>query len=676
MPTILRRLFKAAQIAFFPNLTCIPKITFLRIAGYAITVLAAATGISAAATAAAATATAAAAAAGARTPAGAIGTTSVEVDAREAPRGIEHVHMVMPVKPGKLTLLYPKWLPGEHAPNGPIGGLAALRFTGNGQAIAWQRDADNMFAFHLTIPTGVTSLDIVFEVDAVKDASNNNALRLSTESLAIIVWNELVLYPAGIQSDDMHVAAKLTVPSGWQIGTALPQTTTAGATTQFAPVSLTTLIDSPVITGRYFRTVDLHGSPAAYLHMVADSEAALAITPETTAQLRKLVQEAPALFGATHYNEYHFLLTLSDRIGYEGIEHHQSSDNRVAERALIDEDLRHSSGVETLLPHEYVHSWNGKYRRPAGLATGNYDSPMHGELLWVYEGLTEYLGMVLSARSGLATTADSRDNWANVAAWLQTRSGRDWRPLADTAIAAQISYTQASQWRARTRATDFYDESAMLWLEADTLIRTKSQGAKSLDDFCRLFYGPPSTAPRVVSYTFDDVVKALNTVWPYDWREFWTTRLNRVTASAPLEGLTASGWRLTFAAEPSVEQKGAAALNKQTDFNYSLGFALADDGALVTDVLPGTPADSAGLAPDSTLIAVNGRKYSKDVLEDALKAYGTEPRTLKLLVQKDDMFDTLDVHYAGGPRYPRLERDTRNADLLTAITTARTAAAP
>jgi predicted metalloprotease with PDZ domain len=653
MPLIRRRLFKAAQTPFFLEVTACAR-----------------TALAAAAITTIMTAAVPATAAGPASTATAV--TRVEVDAREAPRGIEHVHLMMPVKPGKLTLLYPKWLPGEHAPNGPIGGLAALRFTANGRALDWQRDAENMFAFHLTIPAGVTSLDVAFEVDAVKDACNNNALRLSTESLAIIVWNEVVLYPAGVQSDDITVAAKLTVPSGWQIGTALAQSSAVATTTEFAPVSLTTLIDSPVIAGRYFRTVDLRGTPAAYLHMVADSESALAITPETTAQLRKLVQEAPALFGATHYNEYHFLLTLSDRIGYEGIEHHQSSDNRIAERALIDDDLRHSSGFETLLAHEYVHSWNGKYRRPAGLATGNYDSPMHGELLWVYEGLTEYLGMVLSARSGLATTADSRDNWANVAAWLQTRRGRDWRPLADTAIAAQISYTQASQWRARTRATDFYDESAMLWLEADTLIRSRTQGAKSLDDFCRLFYGPPSTGPRVLAYTFEDVVKALNSVLPYDWREFWSTRLNRVTATAPLEGLAASGWQLTFAAEPSIEQKGAAALNKQTNFNYSLGFALADDGALVTDVLPGSPADSAGMAPDSNLIAVNGRKYSKDVLDDALKTGAAETRILKLLVQKDDMFETLDVHYSGGPRYPRLERDAKSADLLTAITSART----
>jgi predicted metalloprotease with PDZ domain len=595
---------------------------------------------------------------------------TVDVDAREAPRGIEHVHMVLPVKPGKLTLLYPKWLPGEHAPNGPIAGLSGLKFSANGRAIAWQRDADNMFAFHLTVPEGVAALDAVFEVDAVPDADNNNAQRTSTESLAIVLWNQLVLYPAGLQSDDLRITASLRLPEGWQFGTALPGSSSADGG-HFAPVSLTTLVDSPVLAGRHFRTVDLGGTPAVVLHLAADSDAALAITPATTGQLRKLVQEATTLFGATHYGEYHFLLTLSDRIGYEGIEHHQSSDNRLAERSLIDDHLLRSSGFTTLLPHEYVHSWNGKYRRPLGLATGNYDAPMRGELLWVYEGLTEYLGMVLSARSGLASPEDSRDQWADVAAWLQTRQGRDWRPLADTAIAAPISYTQAREWQARTRGVDFYDESAMLWLEADTLIRSRSGGAKSLDDFCRLFYGPPSTGPAVVPYEFDDVVKALNTVLPYDWRGFWTERLNRLRPTAPLEGLAASGWRLTFAASPSPEQTGESELVKRINLSYSLGFGLKEEGAVITSVVPGTPADAAGIAPDSNLIAVGGRKYSRHVLEDALEATAKEPRTIDLLIEKDDTFKTVQLSYVGGARYPRLERDASTVDYLTAIGAAR-----
>jgi len=325
-----------------------------------------------------------------------------------------------------------------------------------------------------------------------------------------------------------------------------------------------------------------------------------------------------------------------------------------------------------LLPHEYVHSWNGKYRRPVGLATGNYDAPMRGELLWVYEGLTEYLGMVLNARSGFASPEDARDQWADAAAWLQMSKGREWRPLADTVVAAQLGYIEAAGWRARTRSTDFYSESAMLWLEADALIRTTTHGAKSLDDFCRLFYGPPSTSPKVVRYDFNDIVKALNAVMPYDWRDFWTLRLNRVRSDAPLEGLTASGWHLTFTAEPTAVEKGESALKKNTDLSYSLGFLLKDEGAVISTVVPGTPADAAGIAPDSNLIAIDDRKYSKEVLADALKAGGTEPRAIRLLIEKDDMFKTVELLYAGHERHPHLERDTSVPDLLTAILSPRT----
>jgi predicted metalloprotease with PDZ domain len=604
--------------------------------------------------------------------AGASPAATVEVDARDAPRGIERTHLRLPVKPGKLTLLYPKWLPGDHAPDGPVAGVSGLKFSGNGKAIAWQRDLENMYAFHLTVPAGVSSLDVVFEVDAVLAATDNNAVRTATESLALIHWNELVLYPAGSQSDDLRYSASLRLPTGWNFGTALPKVGDAGDGTQFAQVSLTTLIDSPVLAGRHFKTVELGGTPAVYLHLAADSDAAIDISAATTGQLRKLVSEAATLFGATHYNEYHFLWTLSDQIGFEGIEHHQSSDNRTAERSLIDEDLRRSSGVMDLLPHEYVHSWNGKYRRPRGLATGNYDAPMHGDLLWVYEGLTQYLGMVLSARSGIASPEDARNAWAVAAASLQTHRGREWRSLEDTAIGAQIGYTLAPEWRSRTRGNDFYLESAMLWLEADTLIRNTTHGAKSLDDFCRLFYGPPSTAPKVIAYDFSDVVTALNAVMPYDWAGFWTVRLNRLRPDAPLEGLTAGGWRVAFATEPTAVEKGDNAMQKSTDWNYSLGFTLKDDAAVIVSVAAGTPADAAGIAPGSNLIAVNGRKYSKDVLQDALRAGGDETRTVALLLQKDETFSTVELHYAGHARHPRLERDSAAPDLLTAILSPRT----
>jgi len=596
---------------------------------------------------------------------------TLEVDAREAPRGIERAHLVMPVKPGKLTLLYPKWLPGEHQPNGPVGSLAGLKFLVDGQPLTWQRDPVDMFAFHMTVPRGANALDVSFEVDATQGGSAPNALRTATESIAIIHWNELVFSPAGVQSDDMQIEAKLRLPAGWSLGTALAQAGSSGDTTQFAPVSMTTLVDSPVLAGRYFRTVELGGAAPVYLHLAADSEAALDITPQHTAQLRKLVEQATALFGATHYKEYHFLWSLSDIIGFEGIEHHESSDNRSVERSLIDDDLRHSGSIATLLPHEYTHSWNGKFRRPEGLATGNYEAPMRGDLLWVYEGLTEYLGMVLAARSGLYSPADAHDDWADLAAGLQIRKGRDWRSLADTATGAPISYSQAPEWQERTRATDFYAESAMLWMEADVLIRAKSGGAKSLDDFCKLFYGPPSTAPKVVPYGFEDVLKALDTVLPYDWRTFWTERLNRLRADAPLQGLTSAGWRLRFDSEESNEEKGNDALRKRSNFLFSLGFLLVDDGAVITDLVPGFPADLAGISPDGHLIAVDGRKYSKELLQDALKLGGNEERSIKLLVQKDDSFLNFDARYAGHARFPHIERDPAVADTLSAILSPR-----
>jgi len=599
-------------------------------------------------------------------------TATIDVDAREAPRGIERAHLVLPVKPGPLTLLYPKWLPGEHSPGGPIGSLSALKFAAKGQPLKWRRDPDNMYAFHLTIPAGITALDVTLEVLGVRDAANQNADRTATESLAIILWNQLLLYPAGARSDDLQYAARLEPPVGWQVMTALPTAGTGKDGVQFRPVSLTTLIDSPVLSGIHVRTIDLGGSPKTFLHLAADSDAALAVPEATQAQLRKLVREASALFGATHYGEYHFLWTLSDHIGYEGIEHHESSDNRTAERALIDNDLRSAAAVTMLLPHEYVHSWNGKYRRPIGLATGNYDAPMRGELLWVYEGLTEYLGLILSARTGLASTEEARTGWADIAALMDSHKGREWRPLIDTAVAAQLGYYQPADWRARIRGTDFYRESALLWLEADVLIRSKSHGAKSLDDFCRLFYGPPSTGPRVLPYDFEAVVTALNTVLPYDWRSFWADRLERITAGAPLEGLGLSGWRLTYAAEPAGVQKAEGALFKSTDLRYSLGFLVLDEGAVVTYLIPGSPADQAGMAPGSKLVAVNGRKYSKELLQDALNASGADPRSISLLVEKDEEFKTLELRYAGKARYPRLERDTTTTDLLTTISTALT----
>ena len=463
----------------------------------------------------------------------------------------------------------------------------------------------------------------------------------------------------------------MRLPGGWKFASALEtaSSTTDGA--EFATVSLTALVDSTLLAGRYMRDIALGGSPPVKLHIAADTPSALNLSSDTEAHFRALVREAAALFGATHYDHYDFLYVLTDQIMPDGIEHHQSSDDRSPLRTLVDDSLRRAEA--NLLPHEYVHSWNGKYRRPQGLATINYQEPMQGDLLWVYEGLTEYLGDVLAARSGLLTEEELRGELARDAAAMQSHSARTWRSLQDTTISAQLLYFQSRNWAARLRhQEDFYQESALLWLEADALIRQSSKGHKSLDDFCKLFYGPPSTGPKVVSYDFDDVIKALSAVQPYDWGGFWTDRLNRLRPQAPLEGLRAAGWRLEINATPSIMQAAHEADDKDLDLRYSLGFFVDDEQATIGDVIPGSPADLAGASPGSRVIALNSYRWSKELLHDTLAA-PADPSgdagqgKLTLLVQKDDTFKTLELQYAGGERYPNLVREPGSADLLAHI---------
>jgi len=398
--------------------------------------------------------------------------------------------------------------------------------------------------------------------------------------------------------------------------------------------------------------------------MVSDSEAALQMSPEQIANYKQLVLEANALFGAHHYDHYHFLYTLSDNVAHFGLEHHESSDDRVAERTLLDEALRKASS--DLLPHEFVHSWNGKYRRPAGLATPDYEQPMKGELLWVYEGLTEYLGSILAARSGLRTREDQRDHLAVIAAYLDRYPGRTWRPLIDTTIAAQLLYNASGSWASWRRGVDFYDEGELIWLEADTIIRQQTKGARSLDDFCRRFHGPPNTGPIVKPYTFDDVVNTMNEVTPYDWRTFFTTRLNSPEPHAPLGGIANGGWRLVYSEVQSDYQKAIETARKIADFSYSLGLHLNEEGG-IGDVVPGTPAAEAGLGPGMKIVDVNGRAYSLEGLREALHEGKTTRAPLELIVQNGDFSKTYKIDYHGGERLPHLERDSSRADLLQQI---------
>ena len=596
-------------------------------------------------------------------------TIQLFVDLTDAPRNIYHSRLTIPVKPGPLTLVYPKWIPGNHRPSGPIANVTGVKMEAGSQTLAWERDSVDMYAFHVNVPAGANELHV--SLDTITDEGSAGAGGpAATTNVLDLNWIQVVLYPQVVGSDEVEVQAGVFLPSGWNFGTALPwmavQQSGRNVTNLFKPVSLTTLIDSPLIAGDHYRKIELTRpgeTPVHVIDMVSESEAGLAMTPADEAAYRKLVAETGVLFGARHYTEYHFLLTLSDQAGHHGVEHHQSSDNSTAERTLLDPDI-HMLEAD-LLPHEFAHSWNGKYRRPAGLATRNYQDPMKGDLLWVYEGLTEYLGRVLTARSGLWTPEQYREALAATAATLDHRAGRTWRPLEDTARSVQILRMQGPQWQSWRRGLDYYPEGELIWLEVDTTIRQQSNGQKSLNDFCRLFHGGESGPPKVVPYTFDDVVRVLNQVTPYDWAGLLQERVNAVKAGAPLGGIERGGWRLVYNDQPNVFIHTDEQLDKYVDASFSLGFTMKEDGEFL-DVIYGSPAYAAGVGPGMKLVAVNGRAWDKDVLQDALRASRDSKQPIDLLVENAKFFKTYSIDYHDGIRNPHLER-SEAADVLGEI---------
>jgi predicted metalloprotease with PDZ domain len=588
---------------------------------------------------------------------------TLNLDAREAPGRIFHARLTFPVSPGPLTLYYPKWLPGNHRPTGPIANVVGLRFSAAGQVVPWQRDDVDMYAFHVNVPREASTLDASFDY-VTPSRGPGRFDPVSTDQLMILNWNVVLLYPAGRPARNYQYKATLELPGGWKFGTALPLASQSGQTVNFAPAPLNTLIDSPVLAGANYRTVPLPtaGAPPQELDIAADSSAALAIPEGSITDYTRLMAEAGALFGAHHYRDYHFLLTLSDVEPPNGLEHHESSDDRAPERTLIDPNLRKL--MAGLLPHEFVHSWNGKYRRPAGLATSDYQQPMKGELLWIYEGLTTYLGEVLTARSGLYTQAQFREQVALTAAAMDHRAGRIWRPLEDTAVAAQMLYEAPREWTAWRRSADFYPESELIWLEADTIIRRQTNGQSSLDDFCRAFEGPPSGPPEMKPYTLDDVIAALNQVAPYDWRGFFQSHVYAVAPRAPLGGIEQGGWRLVYNDTPNELLQAGEKFAHGVDLTDSLGMVIRqekhEDEGTIEDVIPGMAAAAAGIAPGMRLVAVNGRKWSPEVLISALRSR----KPLQLLVENIGYYKTCTVNYEGGPRFPHLERVAGRPDVL------------
>ncbi|QMV19305.1 M61 family peptidase [Granulicella sp. 5B5] len=586
---------------------------------------------------------------------------TLAVDLTDAPRKILHATETIPVQPGPMTLVYPEWIPGEHGPTGPIINQAGFIITTpSGEPVKWERDLVDMYSYHITVPADVHELHVKMDFLAMSGA-NFTAGGSTSANLALLSWNTLLVYPlngdiAHTNVSDIMVSPSITIPSGWKFGTALE----AGSSpTSFKTVSLEQLIDSPVLAGRWFREIDLAPeiTPKHYLDLAGDGPEDILLSQEHIDDFNRLIRETGALYKSRHYHSYHFLVTLSDQVAHFGLEHHQSSDDRVPEKTFVDDNAFIGEGL--LLPHEFTHSWNGKYRRPAGLATQNYQEPMKGDLLWVYEGLTEYLGDVLASRCGIWPASVYRDRLATIAGYLNdARPGRTWRDLQDTASDAQILYSAGGPYDNWRRATDYYDEGELLWLEVDTTIRAKSNGKKSLNDFVAAFHGlGGNTGPKVVPYTFDDVVKGLNAVVPMDWAAFLHKRLDSNELHAPeMAGIDAlSGYKLTYSDKPNYWSQLEESQYNAINARWSLGFSAGSTGE-VGDVIVGSPAYKAGLAPGFTIVAVNGRAFQLGLLHQAIKdAVGSGP-DVELIVANTGYYKILKIDYHGGERYPQLER--------------------
>jgi predicted metalloprotease with PDZ domain len=597
------------------------------------------------------------------------GLIRLSVDATDTDRHIFSVRETVPVRGGASTvLLYPQWLPGNHSPSGRIDSLSGLTIRADGSRVDWTRDPVDVFAFHVTAPAGATELSIEFQFLSPVDTGGGRMV--VTPEMLNLQWNAVVLYPAGYFTRQIQVEPNLRLPQGWQFATALETALTNGGVTSFKPVSLETLVDSPIFAGRFFKRVDLDaGGPAPVrLNIVADRQELLEIKPEQLAAHRALVQQAYKLYGSHHYDHYDFLLGLTDRMGGIGLEHHQSSENATVPEYFTEWDKNADS--RDLLPHEYTHSWNGKFRRPADLWTANFNVPMRDSLLWVYEGQTQYWGYVLAARSGLLTKQQVLDIFAATAATYDHRVGREWRSLEDTTNDPITAMRRALPWRSWQRSEDYYSEGQLMWLDADTLIREHSGGARSLDDFARAFLGINDGSHVPVTYTFEDVVSTLNRIQPYDWANFLRTRLEGHGPGAPLDGLSRGGYKLVYTETPSDYFKESETRRKVTDLTYSLGMVVGNDGKL-TDVLWEGPAYDKGLTVGAQLVAIDGTAYNGDRLKDAIRDAKKTGGPVELLVKNGDRYRTIPMDYHDGLRYPHLERDANQRGRLDEILAAR-----
>ena len=583
------------------------------------------------------------------------GVIRLHVDARDIERHIFNVRETIPVRGGEpLVLLYPQWLPANHAAYGRIENLAGLTIHANGSRVEWVRDPVNVFAFHVAVPADATTIEARFQFVSAVDAKQGRIVM--TPEMLNLQWNSVTLYHAGHFVRQIMVQPTVRVPDGWQLATALKTEASRGGTAFFEQVSVETLVDSPIFAGRYFKRLDLNpdGEVPVHLNIVADREDYLEVKPEQLEAHRALVRQADRLFGSHHYDRYEFLFALTDRMGGIGLEHHRSSENSAKPTYFTKWD--ETPRGRDLLPHEYTHSWNGKFRRPADLWTPDYTAPMRGSLLWLYEGQTQYWGYVLAARSGILSKQQTLDVLAYTAAIYDHRVGREWRALQDTTNDPVATMRRPLPWLSWERSEDYYSEGQLIWLDVDTLIREKSGGQKSLDDFARAFFGINDGSFVPVTYSFDDIATALNSVQPHDWEAFLRTRLDEVGAPAPLDGIRRGGYELVYTDTPSEYFKHSESSRKEADLTYSVGMVIENEGR-VKSVLWDGPAFKQGLTVGNRIIAVNGVAYDIDNLKHAIKNAAESDAAIDILVRDGDRFRTVSLDYHDGLRYPHLKRD-------------------
>ena len=600
---------------------------------------------------------------------------TLRIDARDVARRHLQTHETLAVKPGPLVLVYPKWIPAEHAPAGPLDSIIGLEITANGQRLVWQRNPLEMYEIAVTVPKGVDHLDIALESGLPTDGGGFSGSPDSTARLAVIRWNQYVLLPKGRDAATLSSVGSVRAPDGWEVACSLDSHKGEGGAVDFEPVSLAQLIDSPAQLGAFMRHVELPGSaPHPDIHhaisITGDTAEATAVPADFATGYGNLVAEAGALFTSRHYRHYVWLLTLSEHVSHFGEEHHESSDNRLPETILADADTRNGV-VPGLLAHEYVHSWNGKYRRPQGLLSPDYQKPMDGSLLWVYEGLTEFWGDVLPVRAGLTQPEFYRDLIAARAGHFEISSGPRWRPLADTAVEAQVLYDASPAWSSARRGVDFYEASIFLWLDVDSQLRAHSGGKATLDDFMHRFYSGADGKPEVKPYVENDLYTTLAAIAPADWRGIMRKHLDVPDTTALLDGLKHAGWQLSYSAEKNVAVELSQKVRKSTDRQWSIGLRL-DKEAGIVDVIEGRAAALAGAAPGMKVLAVNGKKFTAEILDAAIVAAQSSHKPIELLVENDDYYRTLSLSYFDGPRYPHLTRVDGTPDTLTDVLKART----